>query len=137
MAIVLDASATLAWLVERSLAVEAELSRALLLRLYSEEALVPALWYPEVTNGILLVERRQHTAPSRCGSFLQLVAALEIATGSIPPAAVQQAVLGLARTHGLTGYDAVYLELALRTKFPLATFDRKLAAGVAVFGDAQ
>ncbi|MCO6441660.1 MAG: type II toxin-antitoxin system VapC family toxin [Nitrococcus mobilis] len=49
-------------------------------------------------------------------------------------------VLALAREHGLTAYDATYLELALRVGAVLATFDGKLAdamrrAGGTVFGD--
>ena len=34
----------------------------------------------------------------------------------------------LARTHGLTSYDAAYLELAIRLGVPLATLDEKLSA---------
>jgi predicted nucleic acid-binding protein len=46
----------------------------------------------------------------------------------------------MARTYGLTVYDATYLELAMRRAATLATFDGKLAAaaraaGVRVFGD--
>jgi predicted nucleic acid-binding protein len=37
-------------------------------------------------------------------------------------------VLGLARTHQLTVYDAAYLELAVRMDAPLAMVDRRLAA---------
>ena len=37
-------------------------------------------------------------------------------------------VLALARTHGLTAYDAAYLETALRHGVPLATLDQRLAA---------
>jgi predicted nucleic acid-binding protein len=51
-------------------------------------------------------------------------------------------VLTLARAYRLTGYDATYLELVMRTGRPLATFDRQLAAAVRqaggrVFGDQQ
>ncbi len=35
-------------------------------------------------------------------------------------------VYRLAITHRLTGYDAVYLELALRKNLPLATLDEDL-----------
>jgi len=35
---------------------------------------------------------------------------------------------GLAGEHGLSAYDAAYLELALRKKAGLATGDRELAA---------
>jgi predicted nucleic acid-binding protein len=37
-------------------------------------------------------------------------------------------VLGLARTHRLTVYDAAYLELTVRIDAPLAMVDRRLAA---------
>ena len=48
--------------------------------------------------------------------------------------------MALARSYGLTAYDAMYLELALRRGAPLATFDSQLAdatrkAGGRVFGD--
>ena len=44
--------------------------------------------------------------------------------------------INLARQHGLTEYDAAYLELALREGLPVATLDTRLetaatAAGVA------
>jgi predicted nucleic acid-binding protein len=50
-------------------------------------------------------------------------------------------VLSLGRSSKLTGYDATYLELVLRTGGTLATFDKQLAeavrlAGGRVFGDA-
>ena len=46
-------------------------------------------------------------------------------------------VLRLARRHGLTAYDAIYLELASRERRALATLDKRLrraakAAGVEV-----
>lgn len=37
-------------------------------------------------------------------------------------------LLRLARTHGLTAHDALYLELSIRQQRPLATLDRKLGA---------
>jgi len=36
-------------------------------------------------------------------------------------------VLALARKHGLTGYDALYLDLAKRRGASMATLDAKLA----------
>ena len=70
-----------------------------------------------------------------------LVNALPIVEDRIGASAVQGRVLTLARAHELTGYDATYLELVLRTGGMLATFDRQLAeavrkAGGRVFGDA-
>ena len=37
-------------------------------------------------------------------------------------------IAALARRHGLSGYDAAYLETAMRRRAKLATLDRKLAA---------
>lgn len=47
--------------------------------------------------------------------------------------------VALAERHGLTVYDATYLELAIRTGLPLATRDKRLRAaagdrGVALLG---
>ena len=49
--------------------------------------------------------------------------------------------MSLAREHGLTAYDAAYLELAMRLGLPLATGDRDLKsaaarAGVVLLGGA-
>jgi predicted nucleic acid-binding protein len=70
-----------------------------------------------------------------------MVNALPIVEDSAPPSATQAASLSLARAYKLTAYDAVYLELVLRTGRELATFDPKLAeaaraSGGRVFGDA-
>jgi predicted nucleic acid-binding protein len=43
-------------------------------------------------------------------------------------------VLALARCHGLSAYDAAYLELAMRLAIPLATLDAKLEAAARTAG---
>jgi predicted nucleic acid-binding protein len=43
-----------------------------------------------------------------------------------PDVSVALRIAELAQAHGLTAYDASYLELALRAKSPLATFDSAL-----------
>ena len=43
-----------------------------------------------------------------------------------PDVSVALRIAELAEAHGLTAYDASYLELAMRTKSPLATFDSAL-----------
>ena len=43
-------------------------------------------------------------------------------------------LLRLARTHGLSAYDALYLELAVRQQRPLATLDHKLRAAAQAEG---
>jgi predicted nucleic acid-binding protein len=140
MGLVLDASATLAWLVRRADPPEDRLADEVLRYLQTQDAVVPALWFPEVANGVLMAERRTGIGNSRSASFLAMVNALPISEDAMRPWATQPAVLTLARAYKLTGYDATYLELVLRTGGMLATFDRQLAdavrgAGGRVFGD--
>lgn len=138
---VLDASAVIAWFVQRSDPVELALADEILTSVERDEAVVPALWFIDVVNGLLVAERNRRTGPSKANRFLAELAAMPIAEDRVRPYAVQSEILTLARMYGLTSYDAVYLELALRTGRTLATFDRQLAdavrkAGGRVFGDA-
>lgn len=141
MGLVLDASATLAWLIDRTDPEEARLADEFLRTIQGRDAVVPALWFPEIVNGVLVAERRGGVGSSTSASFMGMVYALPIVEDTTRPSAVQATVLTLARTYKLTGYDATYLELVLRIGGTLATFDRQLAAAVRlaggrVFGDA-
>lgn len=124
---VIDASVALAWQFTRESAQERVRADAVLDRLADESAAVPPLFHVEVLNGCLVAERRKRLAPSLAGAFLQHLAALDLATHPLPPLRVPT-LLALAREHGLSAYDAAYLELALRLGAPLYTFDRALAA---------
>jgi predicted nucleic acid-binding protein len=135
---VLDASMTLAWLFPPLDPTEPVLADQVLDELDHEEFVVPAIWHGEVANGILRGERKGLVTPSQTARFLTELDMADIETESPEPR--QSAVLALARSHGLTAYDAMYLELALRRGAPLATFDSQLAtathnAGGRVFGD--
>ncbi len=136
----LDASTTLAWLVRRSKPVEDRLADEALQHIQMGGAVVPALWFAEVANGVLVAERRGGVSLATSASFLGLVEALPIDQDRAQASSVFATVLLLARSYGLTSYDAVYLELVLRVGGILATFDGQLAeavrkAGGRVFGD--
>jgi len=136
---VLDASMTLAWLFPRLDSTEAALADLVMDELDYEAFVVPAIWFGEVANGILRGERKGLVTPSQSARFLTELDMADIETES--PELRQPAVLALARSHGLTAYDSMYLELALRRGAPLATFDSQLAnatrnAGGRVLGDA-
>jgi predicted nucleic acid-binding protein len=141
MGLVLDASAAMAWLVNRMDAAEARLADAILRNIQASEAVVPALWFSEIANGVLVAERRGGIGAATTAAFMGLVNTLPIAEDRMRLSAVEGAILTLARKYDLTGYDATYLELVLRSGGTLATFDRQLAeaarkAGGRVFGDA-
>ncbi|HEY9271075.1 type II toxin-antitoxin system VapC family toxin [Achromobacter sp.] len=134
-----DASLALAWLVGRTDARESQLAQHLLEVAHGAKNSVPHIWRVEVANGILRAERSQRVSESQLFSFNQLLARLPIFPDSAAAFVSIDRSYQLARTHGLTVYDASYLELAQRHGAYLATFDRKLAdaaraSGVAVFG---
>ena len=95
---------------------------------------VPALWWFEVRNGLVVNERRNRVSAIETTGFLQRLSNTALTIDRSPDEAT---LMALARRHRLTVYDAAYLELAMRERAPLATLDAALAAaarreGVAV-----
>jgi len=138
---VLDSSMALAWLFIRADPAEAALAEQALRDLPSSAWLVPAIWPAEVANAMLRGERAGLIQPSESAFFLSQISHARISEDSESARTHLASALNLARVHRLTAYDATYLELALRTGRPLATFDRQLGAAVRlaggrVFGDA-
>jgi predicted nucleic acid-binding protein len=126
--------------VRRIKPVEESLADEALREIQIGGAIVPALWFPEVGSGVLVAERRGGVPLATATSFIGLVEALPIDQDKVQPSSVFTTVLSLARSSGLTSYDATYLELVLRRRGTLATFDSQLAgavrkAGGRVFGD--
>ena len=121
MGFVLDASVAACWAFEDESHPLAELA---LERLRTEPALVPALWWFELRNVLVVNERRDRLTETVTAAFLRAVARLDIAIDRTPDSA---AVLALARAHRLSVYDAAYLELAQRAAAPLATLNAALA----------
>lgn len=125
MSLILDSSATLAWIYadETTPAV-----RKVFDLLSDNGAWVPTLWRLEVANILEMgVRRRRHDAAFRDATLADL-ALLPI---NLDPETDRQAwgaTMQLAERCRLTLYDAAYLELAQRRSLPLATLDRDLRA---------
>jgi predicted nucleic acid-binding protein len=139
--LVLDASMALAWLLDRKDLGEAALAGDALDVVRNSGAMVPALWYPEVANALLLAERQRVITAQDSASFLSSLLFWDIVQDPVLPVLSQTEAMLLGRMYSLTAYDATYLELTMRRTAVLATFDRKLTeaartAGVRVFGDA-
>jgi predicted nucleic acid-binding protein len=138
--LILDASMSLAWLLDRKDQGEAALAGEALDVVRAAGAMVPALWFSEVANALLLAERQRVITAQDSASYLSGLTIWEIVQDPVPPALSQAQAIHLGRIYNLTAYDATYLELAMRRVATLATFDDKLAtaaraAGVRVFGD--
>jgi predicted nucleic acid-binding protein len=123
MPFVVDASVTLAWCFEDEATPHTE---AILDLLIEDTAIVPALWELEVSNVLLLGERRRRLSEAQSARFVALLGQLPIHVDS---ATVEMgAVLAAGRRHELTAYDAAYLVLAEREGVALATTDARLSS---------
>ena len=123
MGFVLDSSVTMAWVFPDEQSTAALAMRD---RLLTETAVVPAVWPFEVTNVLALGERRGRISPGDADQFLVTLQKLPIVLDTARPLALPESLLVLARSSGLSAYDAAYLELAQRLGLPLATQDKRL-----------
>ena len=125
MAFVLDCSMTMAWVFpDEATAATDRLRDALL----ETRAFVPALWPIETANVLLVATRRGRIAQDEWPGILAHLDALPIDIDPPSTSRTWGRTLDLARAHGISAYDAMYLELAMRMRMPLATLDRALGA---------
>ena len=136
MTLVLDASMALAWVFERQQAEDAARASQLLATCGEEPWWVPGLWYLEVANALLVAERRGLIEPEASDLFRARLASLPISCDDDTAQERQSSLVALARCHGLSSYDATYLELAQRLGAHLASFDRRLNQAAAAVGVA-
>ena len=128
MPFVLDAAIVACWAFEDEDHQVAELA---LKRIPTDEARMPALWWFEVRNILVVNERRKRLTERDSGTFLRGLGRLRITIDRAPEEAD---VLMLARGHLLSVYDASYLELARRDGMPLATLDKDLVTAASAVG---
>ena len=92
-----------------------------------DTAVAPSFWPHEVLNALSAGERRKCISKELVRSFLDDLATLPIVLERFPAEVVFDRIQRLSREHGLTAYDAAYLDLALDSGLPLATLDEDLA----------
>jgi predicted nucleic acid-binding protein len=131
MRLVLDSSATLAWVHgdERNPAIEAVFDRVA-----EQGAVVPNLWHLEVANSLTVAVRRSRISFAERAEALADLALLDIVIDDETPQHAWKAATQLADQHNLSVYDAAYLELAHRKRLPLVTLDKELIRAAAATG---
>ena len=124
MSLVIDASVSLAWVFgdERH-----DAAWQVIERLRHEPAWVPAHFHLEVGNGLITGLRRRRLTADQTRTAIVALGALPIEVDPDTSSRAFSESWPLAARHGLTTYDAAYLELALRRRLPLATLDENLA----------
>jgi predicted nucleic acid-binding protein len=133
--IVIDASVALAWCFPDE---ASDYANAVLVALEDQTIVVPAIWAVEITNALLVGERRKRIRQPEVSRFVELLKGLHIVEDAQPFADTVSNVLPLAREYDLSAYDAAYLDVAIRHGAPLATLDATLqkagrAAGIKLF----
>ncbi len=91
-----------------------------------EVAVVPGLWFIELTNVLFLAEKNGRIDGNRVAGFIALVQSFSLEVDHAASERAFSGLLPLGRAHQLTSYDAAYLDLAIRRKLPLATLDEPL-----------
>ncbi|MDD5343367.1 MAG: type II toxin-antitoxin system VapC family toxin [Smithella sp.] len=89
-------------------------------------AYVPAIWPLEVSNVLLVAERRKRLNQADSSRFISLLFELPIIVEPESPERMLSEILALAREYKLSSYDASYLDLAMRKGLPIATTDKNI-----------
>jgi len=125
MAFVVDASVAAGWFLPDE---PTDIADILALRMQQDNALAPDLFWHEALSLLLTALRRGRIPETAVYISLDRLATIPLRNTG-PSDAVTAARLAIK--HGLSAYDAAYLELALRKHAPLATLDKRLAAAAA------
>jgi len=129
MSLVLDSSVCLSWFFPDERTSFTDTALQVVAR---EEGWVPSVWRLEFPNALLVAEKRRRLTRAERLQVLDEAARLYIRVDALVHDLRQ--ISTLADQHGLSTYDASYLELALRLPAPLITLDKELAASAAAAG---
>jgi predicted nucleic acid-binding protein len=121
---VIDSSVGFAWIHPNQATPETEH----LLEAVEEGAtiVVPVLWFAEIANSLLVLQRRKKLTAEERKAALDILSKMSFTIDEEAGRAAFAKTSELAEKYGLTVYDATYLEVALRRKLPLASRDDAL-----------
>jgi predicted nucleic acid-binding protein len=131
LSVVIDASVALAWVFGDE---HHDAAWQIVDRLREGPAWVPSHFHLEVGNGLLSGLRRGRLTPDQTRTAVVALGALPIEVDLETSSRAFSETWPLAARHGLTTYDAAYLELAIRRGLPLATLDERLVSAARAEG---
>lgn len=121
MAFVVDNSVVVAWFVPSQ---ATAYSRRCSKRTRREAVSAPSLWETEFANVVLQLVKRGILARHQASTFFHHAARLPLDVDR--EAMPSRRLFDFGERHGISAYDAAYLELAERRGAPLATQDARL-----------
>lgn len=127
--LVIDASVTLACVLN-----EPRDSDELVELLGNCEPVAPWIWWLEVTNALLVRERRKLMTPAQSERVLALLDGWNVELSHRVEARSLAEIAHFSRPHQLTTYDAAYLEAAVSHALPLCTLDSNLKRAAKAIG---
>jgi predicted nucleic acid-binding protein len=120
--IVLDASITAPFLLDGEQSPPPDITA----RILSDPLIAPPHWVSETGNLLLNAVRRKRITQAMREALVPQLRALGVTIASDALERVWTETIRFAEEHGLTIYDAGYLELAWRRRATLATLDDEL-----------
>lgn len=113
-------------------------SMALLARLCDpragDSAVVPCFWLAEMANTLVVAEKRGRLKPGKAQEALEMMGYLPVEFES-PGLGAARRALDISLSHGLSAYDAMYIEICARRGLPLASKDadmRRVASALGI-----
>jgi predicted nucleic acid-binding protein len=98
------------------------------------EVIVPTLFWYEMANVLWASAKRGRLDEAQAFRTLELLRLLRLSDDSRPIREFFPAIFLIAREHGLTAYDAAYLELAAREGATLCSHDAALRTAASAVG---
>ena len=138
MRFVLDNSVAMRWLIPSLKSSDQQYAERVLKSMNEADALVPGLWHIEASNVLLGAEKSGEITVAQTEAFTSQLENLPISVDSSTWRRSFGRTMVLARSYGLSSYDAAYLELAVRESLMLASLDRTLLkaaekAGIGIY----
>ena len=92
----------------------------------NDQLYVPSLWWYEITNVLIVAERRKRLNYADVVKVTLLFEQLSIETDNSSGFPFSKEIYRLANLNKLSAYDAGYLELSIRKDASLASLDKQL-----------
>jgi len=128
--VVVDASVAFAWILATQVTRAGEALRALA----NADFVAPYIFGFELRNGVLRAERQKRLSREAADLAVADLLGAVVRLDDPPGPEIMEAAFDIARTSGLSFYDACYLELAQRMGAELASRDGALVAAAEKFG---